>query len=69
MSDKLNSTTQTKRVTEAKSRENAKKVKTYHAADWGDYNVNFMVHGIDGAQDVPRFLKQLDALSVFPTTR
>ena len=35
MSDEVHSTTQTKRATEAKSRENAKKVKTYHAADWG----------------------------------
>ena len=63
------STTQTKRATEAKSRQNAKKVKTYHAADWGGYNVNFLVSGTGGAQDVPQFLKQLDALSVFPTTR
>ena len=65
MSDKVNSTTRTKRATEAKSRENAKKVKTYHAANWGDYNVNFLIPGTDGAQNVPQFLKQLDALSVF----
>ena len=63
------STTQKKRATEAKSKQNAKRVKTYHAADWRDYNVNFLVPGTGGAQDVPQFLKQLDALSVFPTTR
>ena len=69
MSDEVDLTTQTKRATEAKSREKAKKVKTYHAADWGDYDVNFPVVGTGGVQDVPRFLKRLDALSVFPTTR
>ena len=63
------STIQTKRATEAKSRKTAKRVKTYHAAGWGDYNVNFAVPGAGGAQDVPQFLKQLDALSIFPTTR
>ena len=63
------STTQTKRATEAKSRQNAKKDKTYHAADRGDYNVNFPVPSTDGAQDVPQFLKQLGALLVFLTTR
>ena len=31
--------------------------------------MNFLVPGTGGAQDVPQFLKQLDALSVFPTTR
>ena len=36
MSDQIDSTTKTKRAIEAKLRENAKKVKTYHAADWGD---------------------------------
>ena len=40
-------------TTEAKSLENAKKVKTYHAADWGDYNMNFLIPGTGTAQDVP----------------
>ena len=35
----------------------------------GATNVNFLVPITDGAQDMPRFLKELDALSVFPTTR
>ena len=69
MNDEADSTTQTKRATEAKSRQNAKKAKIYNAADWGDYNVNFLVPGTGGAQDVPQFLKQLDTLSVSPTTR
>ena len=53
MSDEVDSTSQTKRTTEAKSRKNAKKVKTYHTTDWGDYNVNFLIPGTGGAQDVP----------------
>ena len=69
MDKEAHSTSQTKRMIEAKSREIAKKVKTYHTADWGDYNVNFSVPGTGCVQDVPQFLKQLDALSVFPTTR
>ena len=69
MGDKVDSITQKKRATEAKSRKNAKRVKTYHAVGWEDYNVNFAVPGTGGAQDVPQFLKQLDALSIFPTTR
>ena len=69
MDDEVDSMTQNKRATEAKFRENAKRVKTYHAADWGGYNVNFLVTGTGDAQDVPQFLKQLDALSVFPITR
>ena len=67
MDMEAHSTAQAKRKIEAKSRENAKRVKTYHAADWGDYNVNFPVPGTGSAQDVPQLLKQLDALSVFPT--
>ena len=59
MGDEVDSTTQTKRATEAKSRENAKKVKTCHAADWGGYNVDFLLPGSSGAHDVLRFLKQL----------
>ena len=31
--------------------------------------MNLLVPGTGDAQDVPQFLKQLDALSVFPTTR
>ena len=55
MSDEVSSTTQIKHATEAKSRQNAKKVKTYHAADRGDYNVNFPVPGTGGAQDIQDF--------------
>ena len=51
MGDDVNSTTQTKRATGAKSRKNAKKVKTYHAADWGDHNMNFLIPGTGDAQD------------------
>ena len=64
MCDKLDSTTQMRPATQARPRENAKKVKTYHATNWGGYNVSFLVLSTDGAQDVPRFLKQMDALSV-----
>ena len=69
MDKEAHSTTQTKRTIEAKSREIAKRVKTYHTADWGSYNVDFLLPGISGAHNVLRFLKQLDALSVFPNTR
>ena len=31
--------------------------------------MNFPIPSTGDAQDVPQFLKQLDALSVFPTTR
>ena len=46
MSNEVDSTT---RAIEVKSRENAKKVKTYHTADWGDYNMSFMVYGSGSA--------------------
>ena len=67
MDDEVYSTTRTKRAIEAKSRRSANKVKTWHAADWGDYNVDFLASVNGSVQDVPRFLKQLDAFSVFPT--
>ena len=59
----------TKQAMETKSRKTATSVRTYHAADWGDYNMDLLVFVKGGAQDVPRFLKHLDTLSVFPTTR
>ena len=69
MDKEAHSTTQTKRTIEAKSRENAKRVKAYQTADWGSYNVDFLLPGTSGAHNMLRFLKQLDTLSVFPTTR
>ena len=69
MDKEAHSTTQTKRMVEARSREIAKRVKTYHTPDWGSYNVDFLLPGTSGAHDILQFLKQLDTLSVFPNTR
>ena len=48
MSDEVNLIIHIKQATKVKSRENAKKVKSYHAANWGDYNVNFLVPSTGG---------------------